>query len=481
MNKFDKYKLLLLFALIINIFFCNYAYSATNSAIYYYNAGVTYQNQGRYDLAIKSYNKALNLNPKMSNARNNSLYAYISLANNYFQTKQYQLAAQNYKNALNINSKMAEIHYNLGLAYNNLGQSQLAIKSYENALKINPALSEARNNLGSAYFNSGVQNFNKNQYNQAIYCYKKSLVYDSNNADAYYNMGIAYNLMGQDAESITCYKQALKLKPDYAEADNNLKAALFNLDETKLSGQINSVAAHEKAPAFIYRLIQLDQGVNNLSVSRLYDILDLIWNDPEGQKLLMTLKNSNIPIIITQGSENTNAQVSVTSQKNTITYAGFPVFSYNTNQKKNIEVNIGENHIFAFRNADLPSSKRIYALQVVVHELCHASKNTLVKASDNAISEEITASIIGYNIASRIIRGKDLSEEETNKYAQGCMEAISKDEHRYLPVYNNFINEIQKLGVNPPYLYLYQNMIELYKSVRNNPEMQKIDSIEKMI
>lgn len=481
MPKIGKYSLFLVLFIIINLFCCNVTFSAANSATYYYNTGVTYQNQGKHSLAIANYKKALSLNPNMTNAKNNILYAYISLANDYFQKKQYQSAAQNYKNALSINPKMSEIHYNLGLVYNNLGQNMLAIKSYEDALKIKPALIEAKNNLGLMYFNMGVQNYKTAQYNQAVIFYKKSLEYDPQNANTYFNMGVSYNEMNMDSESISCYKQAIRLNPNFTEAKNNLQVTLNKMQENNLSNQIDNVKTVTKAPLFIYNLVKLDYGINNNAINRLYEVLDLIWNDPEGQKLLLAIKNNNIPIIITGGSDNTNAQVNTMSRQQVITYAGFPILKYNIDKQKQIEVNIGEDHLFAFRDSSLSSGKRIYALQVVVHELCHAAKNTLIKTSDNAISEEITASIIGYNIASRIIRGRNLSEDEVKKYAQGCMEAVSRDDHKYLPVYNNFINEIQKIGVTPPYPYLYQNMIELYKSVRDNPDMQKIDSIEKMI
>jgi len=479
--KIKQIALLIVFLVIINHFYNTPAFSKAPNAIYYYNIGVDSQNKGRNDQAIKNYKKALSLNPKLSNARSNMLYAYISLATEYYQKKQYAEAIQNFKNALNINPRMSEIYYNLGLAYDNVGQTNLAIISYEKALKINPSLDSARTNLGVGYFNSGIKYCNNGMYDQAIRCYKKSLEYDPKDARIYYNLGVTYNLLGQNEEAVTNYQTALKLDPTFANADNNLKATIEKREEGELSAKIDNLIPVQRAPQGIYNLVRLDRGVNYAALDKLYEILDMVWSDPDGQKLLSIIKNNNIPVIITQGSDNTNAQISVTSNKNTITYAGIPLFSYKTGQNKEISVNIGESHILAFKNPALSSNKRIYSLHVVIHELCHAAKNSVSRTSDNALCEEITASMIGYNIASRIIRGKDLSEIEAKKYAKGCMQVVLKDNHRFLPVYNNFISDIQKCGIYPPYLYLYQNIVQLYKSVRDDPQTQRVDTLERMI
>ncbi|MDD3012407.1 MAG: tetratricopeptide repeat protein [Candidatus Gastranaerophilales bacterium] len=480
-SKNKIFILLFTFLVIINPLYDTSAFSKTPDAIYYYNTGVNFQNKGRNELAIKNYKQALVLNPKLSNARNNLLYAYISLATKYYQNKQYTLAIQNFKNALNINSRMPEIYYNLGLAYDNVGQTEQAIKSYEKALKINPSFDSARNNLSVEYFNSGIKYCNNGMYDQAVRCYKKGLEYDPKDAKIYYNLGVTYNLMGQNEEAILNYNKALKIDPKFADAGNNLKVSIEKKEDRELSRKIDNLSPVQKAPPEIYNLVRLDRGVNYAVLDKLYEILDLIWSDPDGQKLLSIIKNHNIPVIITQGSENTNAKISVTNKKNVITYAGIPLFSYKTGQNKEISVNIGESHILAFKNPALTSNKRIYSLHVVIHELCHAVKNSVSKTSDNALNEEITASMIGYNAASRIIRGKDLSENEARKYAEGCMQVVLNDEHRFLPVYNNFVGDIQKSGINPPYLYLYQNVVQLYKSVRDDPQTQRVDTLERMI
>jgi len=480
-SKIKTFILILAFLVIINPFYEASVFSKAPDAIYYYNTGVNLQNKGKNDLAIKNYKKALILNPKLSNARNNMLYAYISLANEYYQNKQYTLAIQNFKNALIINPRMAEIYFNLGLAYDNAGQIDQAIKSYEKALKIKPSFDEARNNLNVEYFNSGIKYCDNGMYDQAIRCYKKCLEYSPEDAKAYYNLGVTYNMMGQNEEAISNYNKALKINPDFAEAGNNLKASLEQKEDRELSGKIDNLTAMQKAPPEIYNLVRLDRGVNYAALGKLYEILDFIWGDPDGQRLLSIIKNHNIPITITQGGDNTNAQITVTNNKNVITYAGIPLFSYKTGQNKEISVNIGESHILAFKNPSLTSSKRIYSLHVVVHELCHAVKNSVSKTSDNALNEEITASMIGYNVASRIIRDKELSENEARKYAKGCMQVVLTDNHRFLPVYNNFVSDIQKSGIYPPYLYLYQNIVQLYKSVRDDPQTQRVDTLERMI
>jgi|GEM_PF-1655226 len=479
--KLKKWALILALVSVINPFCNDIAFSRGNSAVYYYNMGVDFQNNGKYTLAIKNYQKALSLNPKFSSARKNIMYAYLSLANNYCQNKKYTLAIQNYKKVLGINPKMAEVHYNLGLAYYNTGQNNLAIKSYEKALKLKPSLSEAKNNLIALYFNSGINYSNSGMYDNAVYCYKKALEYNPNDAKTYYNLGIVYNSLGRNEEAIQYYQKAVSIDPNYASASNNLEYSVKKVEEADLSAQIDKLVPAQKFPAEIQNLIRLNRSVNYAALGRLYEILDFIWSDPEGQRLLVVIMNNKIPINITRGSGDTNAHVSVTSYKNTLTYAGFPIFSYKTGQNKEISVNIGEDHILAFKNPNLPTHTRIYSFHAVVHELCHAAKNATSKANDNAMSEEIAASMIGYNIASKVIQGRSLTGKEAEEYAKNCMKAVLKDDHRFLPVYDNFISEIQKCGVYPPYPYLYQNVVQLYKSVRDDPEIQRVDTLERMI
>jgi len=73
--------------------------------------------------------------------------------------------------------------------------------------------------------------------------------------------------------------------------------------------------------------------------------------------------------------------------------------------------------------------------------------------------------MIGYNVAYRVIEGRELNEDETADYSKRILLGLYSDDHRNLPTYNGFNNFIQTLGIHPPHLYVYQNINALYDSI----------------
>jgi tetratricopeptide (TPR) repeat protein len=62
--------------------------------------------------------------------------------------KDYENAIRSYDRAIEINPNYAEAYLNRGIAYRNLKDYQNAIRSYDRAIEINP-------NDAEAYFNRG--------------------------------------------------------------------------------------------------------------------------------------------------------------------------------------------------------------------------------------------------------------------------------------------------------------------------------------
>jgi tetratricopeptide (TPR) repeat protein len=65
--------------------------------------------------------------------------------------KDYQNAIRSYDRAIEINPNYADAYYNRGLAYKNLKDYQNAIRSYDRAIEIDPNYANAYCNRGSAY------------------------------------------------------------------------------------------------------------------------------------------------------------------------------------------------------------------------------------------------------------------------------------------------------------------------------------------
>jgi len=110
--------------------------------------------------------------------------------------------------------KIPTAYYNLGLAYEKLGQWDKAIASYTGAIQIRPKYTDAYSNRGIAYKNHG-------QLDKAIDDYSKAIALDPEYVKGYYNRGTAYYLLRQFNQAIADFSKAIALNPDHTKAYNN--------------------------------------------------------------------------------------------------------------------------------------------------------------------------------------------------------------------------------------------------------------------
>jgi tetratricopeptide (TPR) repeat protein len=125
--------------------------------------GITELQFGRHKDAAKSFDRAIKLDPKLSEAYNNrgALY-YISGAQQQTLAERagksvpggalrsYRKALNEYKKALAIREDNASYHSNLGTAYFALREFPAAINEYVRAMQIDPEIFEHRSQTGIA-------------------------------------------------------------------------------------------------------------------------------------------------------------------------------------------------------------------------------------------------------------------------------------------------------------------------------------------
>jgi tetratricopeptide (TPR) repeat protein len=133
--------------------------------------GITELQSGRHKDAIKSFNHAIKLDPKLAEAYNNrgAVY-YISGAQQqalaeragksvpHAALKQYRKAISEYEKALAIREDSASYHSNLGTAYFALREFPAAINEYVRAMQIDPEVFEHRSQTGIAAQMSSPEN-----------------------------------------------------------------------------------------------------------------------------------------------------------------------------------------------------------------------------------------------------------------------------------------------------------------------------------
>jgi tetratricopeptide (TPR) repeat protein len=178
------------------------------SSLAHNNLGLAYLARGERDLAVKEYNRAIELN-------SNYAEAYVNIGNIYIQEKEFDLAIEEFKKAIQAKPTLAEAHNNLGNAYNEKKQFDLAIEEYKKAIQINPNYVRAHNHLGAAYAKKGETDL-------AIDSYKKTLEINPNHAKTHNNLGVLYSAKGKTDLAIEEFKKAIQINPDYTKAKENL-------------------------------------------------------------------------------------------------------------------------------------------------------------------------------------------------------------------------------------------------------------------
>ena len=203
-------------------------------------------------------------------------------------------AVKNYKKAIAIKSDYAKAHYNLGVAFHELGQLDESIISYETSLSIDPNYAEAHLNLGNVYkdngqFDNAIESYNNaiiikpdyieahfslsmvsqelgefndmiahskkvleinpnldmvhntigfgfkelGQLDAAISSYQDALSINPNNSEAHNNLGNIFEELGKTNQALKAYKDAIKISPDFPTLHNNLGNAFKSLGQLK--------------------------------------------------------------------------------------------------------------------------------------------------------------------------------------------------------------------------------------------------------
>jgi len=177
----------------------------------HFDLGVKYQQQGRYDLAVEQYKKALEIEYNYAKTHNN-------LGSVYFLMEKYDQAIQEYQEAIDIKPDYAEAYYNLGLAYETIGKLEEAEKNYLVAARFKPDHPQVHKSLGDIYKRL-------KKYEKAMKEYQRALRVTPDAPDLHNRLGNVYFLSQQYEKAIEEYEKALSLKPDYELAKKNLEKA----------------------------------------------------------------------------------------------------------------------------------------------------------------------------------------------------------------------------------------------------------------
>ncbi len=189
-----------------------------STSMYWNNLGETYREIGNHAKAIESYQKAIRHRPEYAEAYCNWGATLLGMGDNI-------AAEQHLKKATELNPQLANAHYNLGVLYTGNNSPGPARQAFECCLSIESSNVEALVNLACL-------DQEEERFDQAKTNYLRAIAIDSTNLKAHLNLGSLYNNNEQSKEAIQYYSAAKKINQKSFDAwlglgQSNLQDGLF--------------------------------------------------------------------------------------------------------------------------------------------------------------------------------------------------------------------------------------------------------------
>jgi len=163
----------------------------------YYYLAECFDDLGERDDAISSYSKAIEANPKYSEAYNNR-----GLLEN--SKHDYEHALKDFNQAILLDSTMYQSYLNLGLSLINIKEYQEAIYDFTKAISIQPFDPHS-------FFNRGVAFYYLKEYNSAMKDFSQAIHLDNKYGPAYANLGIVYYKLHKSDEACQSWKAGMEV------------------------------------------------------------------------------------------------------------------------------------------------------------------------------------------------------------------------------------------------------------------------------
>jgi tetratricopeptide (TPR) repeat protein len=197
----------------------------------YQNRGLAYQREGRTDLAVADYTRALRIDPGRSQV-------HFVLGKAYLQQRDFRKAIDHFSASIKIEPAAEQALLFRGIAYNEAGDYPRAMTDFNRALCLDPRYAEAEYALGNtcfkmrrypdsiahftsairlcpsdgrAFHNRGYVYFCRENYEEAIADLTQAIACDPDDSTAYYHRGMAYRKIKKHTEATRDIRQAAAL------------------------------------------------------------------------------------------------------------------------------------------------------------------------------------------------------------------------------------------------------------------------------
>lgn len=141
-------------------------------------------------------------------------------------------AKAQFKKALELDPKFTDARYDLGSAEAAIGELEAAVSDFKQVLAQRSNDSKTKQQLGEALFAWGDELATSGQHDAAVERYKEALQYRSDDAELHTNVGIELARLGRFSEAQSELEAAVRIKPSFQPAITALAAV-----HSRLSGE----------------------------------------------------------------------------------------------------------------------------------------------------------------------------------------------------------------------------------------------------
>jgi len=132
---------------------------------------------------------------------------YFALGNVYYEEAMPVEAQMSYEKALELNPKMNKARINMAMLLAETADPDTGLAILKQAIEMDDRDSKAYNNIGMIYYSKG-------DYNLSVKSYTKALEIDPDNVEARYNLGLAFAETGLLVEAVREWRKVLELDPE---------------------------------------------------------------------------------------------------------------------------------------------------------------------------------------------------------------------------------------------------------------------------
>src|SRR3979411_616086 len=197
------------------------------------NLGAAYMNQQLFEKALKAFQQAVELDPKLAIARLNEGIAFLNM-------QKVDQAKATLEDAIKQDPKNPNAWYNLGLLAKNTGEAQAAIDAFKRVSGMDPNDADTWYFLGAAYVQA-------KQFPQAIEAFQHALQLNPHHASAEFGLSRAY----QQSAAVDHAREHLKKFQYITQNKIGAPMSLAYGEQGQYSRAVESPSAVLKPPAQI--------------------------------------------------------------------------------------------------------------------------------------------------------------------------------------------------------------------------------------